>query len=576
MVHLKSGWNLVGSNTSSFDPNTKIATAKAIWTYRDNNWYATSPDTTLSQALMEINASKLDAISYGEGFWVDMPQDGDIKFEDIALARELSEKIVLSKGWNLLSLKTSSDINISSYFDNENIDIVWKYNNHQWFAYSGNKSIENAIDEANISKIDKLKIHEGFWVLSKSDMEINISPTNKKDSNNTVLVPLYSHPPSIAWDKLFLFNHLTQKRVIVIMNPSNGDFTYQSPSYKKVLGQLKKNHIFTVGYLYTSHGDRNITDVEKNIDSYRKYYPSVDGYFFDEMNKHIEKLDYYKELVKYANKYSILNAGTKIDQKYIDEKFIDLVLDYEGYYDRRRGFNSGNEKTKMAVIYYDAPADAEVPKDIHCQYIDNDKNNSNFTIYLTPKSWQLYSILAHNAKLQYPDSNTSYIFPDDLEQLPKSVQFFMNKKLMQMKICSNNSERNEFRFLNEFNTSNTKNSLELNVSLAGNNDVTFMQIQSKPNYVPLLRISYKDNMLWGHIKENNNTTTKVNLGAYHSGQVIKEEVDNGRLNIYIDNVNKYSHDISYWGNKSFFKFGLYPQTAGCDELNVTNIVTTMH
>jgi len=287
------------------------------------------------------------------------------------------------------------------------------------------------------------------------------------------------------------------------------------------------------------------------------------------MNKHIDKLDYYKELVKYAKKYTIVNPGTKLDQQYIDEKFIDMVLDYEGYYDRRRGFNSGNEKTKMAVVYYNAPADAEVPEDIYCHYTDNDKNNSNFTTYLTPKSWQLYSILAHNAKLQYPNSHTSYTFPDDLEKLPKSVQFFMNKKLMKMKNC--NAERNEFRFSNEFNTTNTKNSLELNVSVSANNDVTFMQIQSKPNYVPLLRISYKDKTLWAHIKESNNDTTTVDLGAYHSGQIVKEEVDNGTLNIYLDSVNVYSKDISYWDKNSFFKFGLYPQTAGCDELNVTNI-----
>jgi len=400
------------------------------------------------------------------------------------------------------------------------------------------------------------------------------SSTDKRGVMKTThLVPLYSHPPSIAWDKLFLYNHLTQDDVIVIMNPSiSGNFTHQSPSYKKVLAQLKKNNIFTVGYLYTSHGNRDIADVEKNIDSYRKYYPAVDGYFFDEMEKNIDKLDYYKELVKYAKKYTIVNPGTKLDQQYIDEKFIDMVLDYEGCYDKRKDFNSGNEKTKMALIYYNAPADAEVPEDIHCQYIDNDKNNSNFTAYLTPKSWQLYATLAHKAKLQYPDSSTSYTFPDDLEKLPKSVQFFMDKKLMQMKICSANSQRNEFRFSNEFNTSNTKNSLELNVSVSGNNDVTFMQIQSKPNYVPLLRISYKDKTLWAHIKESNNDTTTVDLGAYHSGQVVKEEVDNGTLKIYLDSVEVYHNGISYWGKNSFFKFGLYPQTAGCDELNVTNII----
>ncbi|SFV54457.1 Spherulin-4 precursor [hydrothermal vent metagenome] len=388
-------------------------------------------------------------------------------------------------------------------------------------------------------------------------------------TKTTHLIPLYSHPPSDAWDKLFLYKHLTQDDVMVIINPSNGNFTHKSIAYKKVLEQLHQNNIFTVGYLYTNYAQRDIKEIKKNIDAYKKYYSTVDGFFFDEMNESIEQLDYYKELLKYDQKYSIVNPGTKIDQEYIDERFIDLVVDYEGNHERRRTFNSANEKTKLAVIYYNAPVDAKAPKNIHYQYIDNDTITKNFSLYLTPKSWQLYSTLAHNAKLQYPNSHTSYIFPDDLEKLPKSVQFFMDKKLMQMKNC--NAERNEFRFSNEFNTTNTKNSLELNVSLSGNNDVTFMQIQSKPNYVPLLRISYKDKTLWAHIKESNNETTTVNLGDYHSGEVVKEEVDNGTLYIYIDSENIYSKDISYWGKNSFFKFGLYPQTAGCDELNVTNI-----
>ena len=572
-LHLKSGWNLVGSHTNSFDPNTKIVSAKSVWVYRDKSWSATSPDRTELRELRDANITRLYNISYGEGFWVNVPNDIDIEFENRVLSQEALSTIPLSEGWNLLSLKIARDINVSDYFfDDNNISIVWKYTNNKWSAYSANRAMAYALKDRNISKIDTIKSDEGFWVLSKANTEINTSRIiASMEENNTILVPLYSHPPSISWDKLFLFNHLTQRRVMVIINPSNGDFTRQSSSYKKLLEQLHKNNIFTIGYLYTSYAERNIADIKTNIDNYVRYYPTIDGYFFDEMNDDVSQLDYYKELITYGNKYSIVNPGTSIDREYIEGKFIDLVVDYEGNYGRIRTLNNSNEKTKLAVIYYNAPADARAPEGVYYQYIDDDDITENFSQYITPKSWQLYSTLANNAKLQYPESNTSYIFPDDLEQLPKSVQFFMDKKLMQMKSCSANSQRDEFRFADEFNTTTTKNSLELNITLAANNDVTLMQIQSVPNYIPLLRISYKDNTLWGHVKETN-STIKVNLGDYHSGQIVKEEVDNGTLNIYIDNVKRYSKDISYWDYSSFFKFGLYPQTAGCDELNVTDII----
>ena len=171
-LHLKSGWNLLGSNTESFIPDRKLSTAKALWSYKDKSWYATSPNGTKSQALLDGNISKLNSISEGEGFWIDMPQESDVEFEDSLLPRGVSRNIELCKGWNLVALKTLCDINVSDYFDNENIEIVWKYTNNKWQAYSGKEQIVKAIDDANISQIDTIKTHEGFWVLSKSATKI--------------------------------------------------------------------------------------------------------------------------------------------------------------------------------------------------------------------------------------------------------------------------------------------------------------------------------------------------------------------------------------------------------------------
>jgi len=403
------------------------------------------------------------------------------------------------------------------------------------------------------------------------------STSSNTPNQPTHVIPLYSHPPSDAWDKLFLFNHLTKDNVIVIMNPSDGDFTYKSSSYDTVLKQLKSNNIFTVGYLYTNYAQRDPSEIKANIDNYKKYYPDIDGYFFDEMNRSVEKLNYYKDLVTYTKNYTILNPGTSVDQKYLDEKFTDLIVNREGDYKSRASLNTPNEKTKLAIMYYNAPKDATIPESIKYTYIDDDESLRNFSEYYTPKSWQLYSTLAHNAKLQYPNSTTSYIFPDDLAKLPQSVEFFMDKELMRMNICKKSAQRNEFRFLDEFDVNKAQTSLEITIdTLSANNDVTLMQVHSKtdatpPEYIPLLRVSYYDNKLWAHIKDEDYNTSKVELGTYHDKTTLKEEVDQGILNIYIDGIKVYTQDISYWKNRAFLKFGLYPQTDGCDQLDITNI-----
>jgi len=182
VLSLQSGWNLVGSNTNSFNPKSEISTAKSLWRYQNNHWSAISPDDSETQMMLDANITQFDTISYGEGFWVNMPQNREITFEDRPLPSGVSTQIELTRGWNLVSLKTLNDINISDYFDNNMISIVWKYSNSQWSAYSGDESIANAIENSNINQIETLKKYDGFWVLAKSDITIDTAERSKENA----------------------------------------------------------------------------------------------------------------------------------------------------------------------------------------------------------------------------------------------------------------------------------------------------------------------------------------------------------------------------------------------------------
>ena len=388
----------------------------------------------------------------------------------------------------------------------------------------------------------------------------------------TDLVPLYSYPSttSTEWDKLFLYKHLTNNKVIAIINPSNGDFTQQSLAYDKILKQLHKNSIFAVGYLYTSYGKRNIQDIKKNIDNYKKHYPTIDGYFFDEMERNISKLDYYKEIIQYGKKYSIVNPGTSINQIYIDEKFIDVVVNYEGDYKNREKLNTPNEKTKLAVIYYNAPLNVKTPDNVHIHYFDDDNILKNFSSYLTPKSFPIYLQIAKKTKLQYQDE--VYYFPEDLPTLPKEIQFFMDKQLLSIKNCS--TQKETFQSLQPFNITKTNVSLLLQITLKAQTNITLLTLQSSnDDTTKLFTIDYNkdNNNLIGTIQNSNNTTTKINLGSYHKNENIELQINNATLNIFIDNTNVFSQNVNYWTSPSIFTFGINPSSKGCNELNITDI-----
>ena len=63
-----------------------------------------------------------------------------------------------------------------------------------------------------------------------------------------------------------------------------------------------KYNIATIGYVHTSYGDRNISNVKSDIDEWADHWVmyGISGIFLDEMSHEGDKLPYYEEIYAYV------------------------------------------------------------------------------------------------------------------------------------------------------------------------------------------------------------------------------------------------------------------------------------
>lgn len=149
-----------------------------------------------------------------------------------------------------------------------------------------------------------------------------------------ILVPAYFYPiagPSGAWARLS--SAATQVRVNAIMNPFNGPGVGQNPDYLAATTSFKNSGGILYGYVYTSYGSRNLTDIKTDIDAYLTNYSAVDGIFLDEMASDAGSIATYAAIHNYIkginpNLRIIGNAGVNADEIYLQQA-IDTLVSFE-------------------------------------------------------------------------------------------------------------------------------------------------------------------------------------------------------------------------------------------------------
>lgn len=198
-ISITKGWNLVGFNKdfvvsgSALDNNK----TKLVWKYTNNSWSAFSNNESIKQSISG-KFTFIENISRTDGVWVYANEDFIVEQSQVAPA---SFNLDLKKGWNLVSTPNDADINITSYLENPNFKVFFKFESNSW-RVATNAAV--AID-----KFDTIKSTEGFWVLVESDATLQYTYTQPQtttpdinnttgDNNSSTTTPDTTTPPSVT------------------------------------------------------------------------------------------------------------------------------------------------------------------------------------------------------------------------------------------------------------------------------------------------------------------------------------------------------------------------------------------
>lgn len=133
----------------------------------------------------------------------------------------------------------------------------------------------------------------------------------KKVHNKVVLIPAYFYPngDNIRYWKDIISYKENGYNVVVIINQNSGDFEDEDINYRKIITKLQGADVTIQGYVSTQWGQRDISHVKKNIDSWKSLY-NIDSIFLDEASEEEDHYSYYSDLSDYISGEVTYNFGT--------------------------------------------------------------------------------------------------------------------------------------------------------------------------------------------------------------------------------------------------------------------------
>ncbi|HXU64404.1 MAG TPA: spherulation-specific family 4 protein [Polyangia bacterium] len=146
------------------------------------------------------------------------------------------------------------------------------------------------------------------------------------------IVPLYTDPTDISWTAIATAALAHPKvQVVAIVNPSDGPGPSKDQDYVAGIASLLAANIKVIGYVATGYGSHSIASMEAQMDTWKSFYPNVQGIFFDEQSNDPTLVSHYQTLSQYAKSkglnYTVGNPGTGVPTSYIGA--VDTMLVYE-------------------------------------------------------------------------------------------------------------------------------------------------------------------------------------------------------------------------------------------------------
>ncbi len=184
-------------------------------------------------------------------------------------------------------------------------------------------------------------------------------------TNKGIIIPLYIYPePYIQFTKdeavksgdmdhhgVYDWHNLIECRkkypkvsVIAIVNPASGPGKEMDPVFKKAFLALTEAGITIIGYVSTKYAGMAsaislpqypIINIKQDVESWYRFYPMIDGIFFDEMARGFDPKvqSYYAEIKDYAKSFRsglvVMNPGLSINHRWYDNNIADIFITWE-------------------------------------------------------------------------------------------------------------------------------------------------------------------------------------------------------------------------------------------------------
>jgi serine/threonine protein kinase len=146
-----------------------------------------------------------------------------------------------------------------------------------------------------------------------------------------LLVPAYIYPTGEGLAEWYrLIDSAGAAGTVIIANPASGPGPKADPNYEKVIERARDKKVVVLGYVSTKYGTRPLRLVKDEVDRWLRFYPGVQGIFFDEQASAADQAIYYAALYEYVRKdrglsLSVGNPGALCAEEYLSRPAADVA-----------------------------------------------------------------------------------------------------------------------------------------------------------------------------------------------------------------------------------------------------------
>lgn len=164
---------------------------------------------------------------------------------------------------------------------------------------------------------------------------------NRPAPRLAIMTPAYFYPGGKGlkeWDRLIAA--AKSAPIVAIANPASGPGKKRDPNYSRVIDRAREAGVTVIGYVSTRYAKRPHAEVWADVDAWVRFYPGVQGFFFDEQASDFKQVEHYGRLRAYARTkippaLVVTNPGTVCDELFVKRSASDVVCLFEN----RQGFS---------------------------------------------------------------------------------------------------------------------------------------------------------------------------------------------------------------------------------------------